>query len=117
MVHVLHQLSMHSLVEAGVSQEELQQILTQLCNLVVRSNTKVPPVPGPAAPTATRWQQPPFPPSAQPPFQPAVAYPPSKTKTEDVNVTIPIASTSTSAPAVAAGPLIAIALNTTLEFV
>ncbi|KAG6831134.1 hypothetical protein H0H92_012559 [Tricholoma furcatifolium] len=110
-VHVLHQL--RSLVEAGVSQEELQQILTQLRTLV-RSNTKVPPVP--AAPTASRWQQPPFPPSAQPPFQPAVAYPPSKTKTEDVNVTIPIASTSTSAPAVAAPPIeIANILSTLLK--
>lgn len=63
-VAVLHQLRMH--VEAGVSQEELRQILTQLRNLVKTSvppPIPQPPIPQPPIP-APSWQtQPPFPPS------------------------------------------------------
>ncbi|KAF9464447.1 hypothetical protein BDZ94DRAFT_1289358 [Collybia nuda] len=66
-VNVLHQL--RKLIEAGVSQEELQQILSQLRTLV-RSAAPPPPAPIPTA--QTQWQhQTPYPtqPQAQPPFQ------------------------------------------------
>ncbi|PPQ77654.1 hypothetical protein CVT25_011089 [Psilocybe cyanescens] len=58
-IAVLQQLRMH--VEAGVSQEELRQILNQLRNLV--KSTVPPPILQPPAPSAPAWQsQSPFPP-------------------------------------------------------
>ncbi|KAF8974458.1 hypothetical protein BDZ97DRAFT_1690202 [Flammula alnicola] len=58
-IAVLHQLRLH--VEAGVSQDELRQILAQLRNLV--KSTAPPPIPQPPIPAAPTWQpQPPFPP-------------------------------------------------------
>jgi len=56
---VLHQL--RKLVEAGVSQDELRQILAQLRNMV--KSSAPPPVPQPTLPATHSWPpQPPFPP-------------------------------------------------------
>ncbi|KAF9476504.1 hypothetical protein BDN70DRAFT_882335 [Pholiota conissans] len=57
-ITILHQLRLH--VEAGVSQEELQQILSQLRNMV--KSTIPPPIPQPSIPAPTWHPQPPFPP-------------------------------------------------------
>ncbi|KAG6873743.1 hypothetical protein C0995_011562 [Termitomyces sp. Mi166 len=111
-IGVLHQL--RSLVEAGVSQEELQQILAQLRTLG-RSKAPQPPVPQPPVPIAPHWQsQPPYPvpqPQSQPQY-PLAAYPSESVKVEDVAQP----STSAPAPTVAAPPIeIANLLSTLLK--
>ncbi|GLB33916.1 putative RPR [Lyophyllum shimeji] len=111
-VNVLHQL--RKLVEAGVSQEELQQILTQLRSLV--RSTAPPPPPPPAAPPA-QWQpQPIYPaqPSNQPSFPPAPSYPTDGVQVEAPPSIVP-ASTATPTPAVAPPADIANLLSTLLK--
>jgi len=96
-VNVLHQL--RKLVEAGVSQEELQQILTQLRSLV---RSTAPPPPPTALPT--QWQPQPMyaaQPPNQPPFHPGPSYLADDVKMEASH---PIAPTSTSTPTPAIAP-------------
>ncbi|KAK7470544.1 mRNA 3' end processing factor [Stygiomarasmius scandens] len=101
-VHVLHQL--RRLVEAGVSQEELKQILSQLRNLMRSSVTPTISQPSQVAPTSTsQWPsqsytapQTSLPPAATYPY----AYP--AIKTEDAVPSKPILPIS-SVPAVPAG--------------
>lgn len=94
-------------VEAGVSQEELRQILNQLRNLV--KSTAPPPVPQPPVPSAPTWHsQPPFPPqiSQIPQVTPPLPYTqPVKIEEQlpaSLNVvpppTLPVPSTSAAAP-------------------
>ncbi|KAJ7170389.1 hypothetical protein C8R43DRAFT_1152944 [Mycena crocata] len=79
---------LRKLVEAGVSQEEQQQILTQLRSLV-RSAVPAPPPPAPVAAPAPQWPAQPsypvqvsFPPAAPPPFMyPFSTYDNMKTET------------------------------------
>ncbi|KAG6854830.1 hypothetical protein C0991_012020 [Blastosporella zonata] len=110
-VGVLHQL--RSLVEAGVSQDELHQILTQLRTL---GRNKPPQPPQPAAPPA-HWQpQVPYvaPPQNQPPFPPAT-YPTESVKAEAPLPIVPV-TTSTPAPTLTAPPIeIANLLSTLLK--
>ncbi|KAG6869287.1 hypothetical protein C0993_000040 [Termitomyces sp. T159_Od127] len=92
-IGVLHQL--RSLVEAGVSQDELQQILGQLRTLG-RSKPAPAPVLQPSAPSAPHWQpQPPYlvPQLQSQPALPLTMYPPENVKFEDV------VQPSTSSPA------------------
>ncbi|KAH0587693.1 hypothetical protein J132_00504 [Termitomyces sp. J132] len=111
-IGVLHQL--RGLVEAGISQEELQQILVQLRSLG-RSKATVPPVPQPPVPIAPQWQSPPPYPVPQlqsQPQYPPVTYPSESVKVEDVV----LPSTSLPLPAVAAPPIeIASLLSTLLK--
>ncbi|KAJ7665512.1 hypothetical protein B0H17DRAFT_1210971 [Mycena rosella] len=87
-INILHQL--RKLVEAGVSQEELQQILTQLRSLVRSAVTAPPPPPVPApsppAPVAAPapWPaQPSYPIQQQASFPPAAPMYPFPTSTYD----------------------------------
>ncbi|KAJ7179034.1 hypothetical protein C8R46DRAFT_1072257 [Mycena filopes] len=103
-INVLHQL--RKLVEAGVSQEELQQILTQLRSLVrsAAAPTPTPPPPPPAAPPSS-WPPPQPAYSAQPAFPPAApsTYPSFPTydnvKTEPPPSVLPSAAASGSSAA------------------
>uniref|UniRef100_A0A8H8CJU9 CID domain-containing protein n=1 Tax=Psilocybe cubensis TaxID=181762 RepID=A0A8H8CJU9_PSICU len=107
---VLQQLRMH--VEAGVSQEELRQILNQLRNLV-KSTAPPPPVPQPTVPSAPSWHSPPPPPAFLPQISqisqvtpPPVSYvQPVKIEEQppaSLNVvsppTLPVPSTSAAPP-------------------
>ncbi|KAG5639262.1 hypothetical protein H0H81_004923 [Sphagnurus paluster] len=110
-VNILHQL--RKLVEAGVSQEELQQILTQLRSLV--RSTAPPPVPA-AAPHS--WQpQPLYPPQPQnqTPFPANVSYQVEAVKTESSH--LPGISSATPAPPPVLAPPVEIAnlLSTLLK--
>jgi pre-mRNA cleavage complex 2 protein Pcf11 len=96
-------LQLRKLIEAGVSQEELQQILGQLRTLV--RSAVPPPAPIPAAPT--QWQsQPPYsaPPATQAPFQPPHqrSYPqptaPINTPYHNVYENVKMEGPSTSVP-------------------
>ncbi|KAJ7498808.1 hypothetical protein FB451DRAFT_1016289 [Mycena latifolia] len=83
-INILHQL--RKLVEAGVSQEELQQILTQLRSLVRSAAPAPAPAPAPPAPVAAPvpWPaQPSYPsfPPAAPPMYPFPTYDNVKTET------------------------------------
>ncbi|KAG6911199.1 hypothetical protein DXG01_003066 [Tephrocybe rancida] len=113
-VGVLHQL--RSLVEAGVSQEELHQILTQL-RALGRTKAPQPPQPQPTAPPA-HWQpQPSYmapPPQNQPHFPPHTTYQ-TNMKVEDVPAPGP-SSTPTPVPMMTAPPIeIANLLSTLLK--
>ncbi|KAF8076506.1 hypothetical protein FPV67DRAFT_1471833 [Lyophyllum atratum] len=92
-VNVLHQL--RKLVEAGVSQEELQQILTQLRSLV---RSTAPPAPPPVAAPPTQWQSQSMfapQPSTQLPFPSSSAsYPAEGVKIEGPHLSIASASTN-----------------------
>ncbi|KAJ7180206.1 hypothetical protein C8R43DRAFT_972196 [Mycena crocata] len=98
-INILHQL--RKLVEAGVSQEELQQILTQLRSLV-RSAVPAPPPPAPVAAPAPQWPTQPsypvqasFPPAAPPPsMYPFSTY--DNVKTETPPSVLPSASGSSA---------------------
>ncbi|KAF8165246.1 hypothetical protein B0H34DRAFT_688435 [Crassisporium funariophilum] len=95
-IAVLHQL--RKLVEAGVSQDELRQILAQLRNLV--KSTAPIPVPQPIIPAPTpSWQsQPPFPPQQLPQAVPLLqSYSQSDNVPMEFNVK-PEATTGLSAP-------------------
>ncbi|KAL0949436.1 hypothetical protein HGRIS_009494 [Hohenbuehelia grisea] len=102
-INILHQL--RKLVEAGVSQEELQQILTQLRSLL--RSVAPPPPPPPAVPAPQPWSAPPtYPGSTQMPAAPAAPYgqPPSHLRTYsaaslgDVKVEGPSSAASLSLP-------------------
>ncbi|KAJ7283542.1 hypothetical protein C8J57DRAFT_1171278 [Mycena rebaudengoi] len=95
-INILHQL--RKLVEAGVSQDELQQILTQLRSLV---RSAAPPPPPPPAPAAAPWPaQPSYPVQASfPPPAAAALYPFStydNVKTETPPSAIPLSSSSSA---------------------
>ncbi|KAG6821614.1 hypothetical protein H0H93_000123 [Arthromyces matolae] len=104
-VGVLHQL--RALVEAGVSQEELQQILAQLRTL---GRSKPPGPPLPAHPAASNWQPQPSHPAQQLTNPSQYPYPHQTIKLEDAST----ASTST-APAIAPPIEIANILSTLLK--
>ncbi|KAF5388310.1 hypothetical protein D9615_000505 [Tricholomella constricta] len=111
-VNVLHQL--RKLVEAGVSQEELQQILAQLRSLV-RGPV---PQPSPATVTHANWQPQQVystQPTTQPPFPSNVPYPTDGVKGEGSHTSIVPPSTSTPTPALAPPPEIANLLSTLLK--
>ncbi|KAG6856339.1 hypothetical protein H0H87_005457 [Tephrocybe sp. NHM501043] len=112
-VGVLHQL--RGLVEAGVSQEELHQILTQLRTL---GRSKPPPPPQPLAPQ--HWQ--PQPAYTAPQMQNRLSFPPPTTfstqnvKIEDLPQAVAPPSTSTPVSLVTAPPIeIANLLSTLLK--
>ncbi|KAJ7094661.1 hypothetical protein B0H15DRAFT_830405 [Mycena belliarum] len=97
-IGILHQL--RKLVEAGVSQEELQQILNRLRSLVRAAAPAPTPAPSPPAPVAApaSWSpqptypiQAPFPPAA-PPMYPFPTY--NNVKTETPPSVLPSASGS-----------------------
>ena len=70
----VHLSQLRKLVEAGVSQDELRQILTQLRNMV--KNSAPAPVPQPTLPPVHNWSsQPPFPPHFAQGVSPPQAYP------------------------------------------
>jgi len=69
----VHLSQLRKLVEAGVSQDELRQILTQLRNMV--KNSAPAPVPQPTVPSHNWSSQPPFPPHFPQGVSPPQVYP------------------------------------------
>lgn len=107
-------IQLRKLVQTGVSQDELQQILTQLRNLV-----RPPPPPAPAPPVTgpPQWQsypsqhppqQPPFPPTGIPSYPQATSYPypyGANVKVESVASPLhPSSSSSTPIPSTSSAP-------------
>ncbi|KAG5648963.1 hypothetical protein DXG03_000312 [Asterophora parasitica] len=112
-VNVLQQL--RRLVEAGVSQGELHQILAQLRNLV---RPQAPQLAPPPPVTHTNWQpQAAYsaPPPNQPPFPTSASYPDEGVKIENLHAPLPPPSTSTPTPAVVPPLEIANLLSTLLK--
>ncbi|KAJ7047260.1 hypothetical protein C8F04DRAFT_1058254 [Mycena alexandri] len=115
-ISVLHQL--RKLVEAGVSQEELQQILTQLRSLVrsvASTPTPAPPPPPPVAPSVS-WpppqqssypvQQPAFPPAPAPTYPSFPTY--DNVKTETPPSVLPSASAAASGSSAAQNSILSL---------
>ncbi|KAJ3976260.1 hypothetical protein EV361DRAFT_884517 [Lentinula raphanica] len=115
-VNVLHQL--RKIVEAGVSQNDLQQILNQLRNLM-RSNAQQASLPPPPPVSSQAWSSNSYPaPAPLPPLPPSNAVPPPTTFNQTPSYSLPtfkpvdapsVNPTAISAPspvpvAAAAGP-------------
>ncbi|RPD67228.1 hypothetical protein L226DRAFT_529606 [Lentinus tigrinus ALCF2SS1-7] len=112
-VTILQQL--RTLVQTGVSQVELGQILSQLRTLTTSPASSSPPPPPPSAPLPQQYQAPPsynppppvpVAPAATPSYPPQQSYPPSfeQPKVEPMDLSRLLASATASVPSTSTAP-------------